>query len=41
MALPTDVLGKEYIIPAWKANDKDGGSMLGTVSLNHRKYQGG
>ena len=30
MVLPTDVLGKEYIIPAWKANAKDGGSMLGT-----------
>ena len=31
MVLPTDVLGTEYMIPAWKANEKDGGSMLGTT----------
>ena len=32
MVLPTDVLGTEYIVPAWKANEKDGGSMLGTYT---------
>ena len=32
MVLPTDVLGTEYIVPAWKANEEDGGSMLGTYT---------
>ena len=31
MVLPTDVLGTEYIVPAWHTVNKNGGSMLGMM----------
>ena len=34
MVLPVDVLGTEYLIPAWQSVDHKGGSMIGKATTS-------
>ena len=38
MVLPTDVLGTEYLVPAWQANHRYSGSMIGETKVKSKQH---